>query len=482
MSVQISSNKHQDREPISSKQVLSISLAMAVTPTQVSESKFDVSVQTSDLVIVVNPLPLLSALQTLLEVTDIPFQRISQDDSSGVSAPSASSHVTPLDIKSKILVDVDNISTIFLIDRKKTPRGILGLTIDGISISMDTGNLEGSLNISSESIALKAGQICYHQPSPEYLSWELMHFKPTAKIEHASVVAHCLEETVSKSWTPMAFSPKQKVVRFDVEMSTGDASFNASPSTIASVSGVLSSLDTFMKWTEVDATTVEAEQLKEEQARKERDEHRSLHSRNVLVNIFKEIDIDGSGELNEDELQTVVTKLFNANHNIDLKRRINVAQMLTESELQRESTYLIRIMDPTRSDEVTFQELDNAFLRLANKIDDNNLEVLLGEGWGKQWHNESFLNYDSFLSGSSLRKLIYYDDIREYAAMHQVYRITGFEGIGNETSFPNPNMWHQGKGVEIFWEFYEKETGCLRDSLNGQNISVVQFKLVRSLW
>ena len=36
---------------------------MAVTPTQVSESKFDVSVQTSDLVIVLNPLPILSALQ-----------------------------------------------------------------------------------------------------------------------------------------------------------------------------------------------------------------------------------------------------------------------------------------------------------------------------------------------------------------------------------------------------------------------------------
>ena len=454
---------------------------MAVTPTQVSESKFDVSLQTSDLVIVLNPLPILSALQTLIEVTDIPLRSADQDNSPQ-SAPSASPNVTPLDIKSKILVDVNNISTLLLIDRKKTPRGILGLTVDGLSISMDTGNLEGNVNIASESVALKAGQISYHQPSPEYLSWELMPFKPTANIERASVVLHCQEETIPKSGTPMAFAPKQNVVHFDVEMSTGAASFNASPSTIASVSGVVSSLDAFMKWTEVDAATVEAEQLKEEQARKERLEHRSLHTRNILMDIFKEIDIDGSGQLNEEELQTVVTKLFNANHSIDLERRINVAQMLTELELQRESTYLIKIMDPTRSEEVTFQELDNAFLRLANKVDDNNLHSSLGEGWGKQWHNQSFVNTESFLSGSSLRKLIYYDDIREYAAMHQVYRITGFEGIGNETSFPNPNMWRQGKGVEIFWEFYERETGCSRDSLNGQNISIVQFKLVRSLW
>jgi hypothetical protein len=65
--------------------------------------------------------------------------------------------------------------------------------------------------------------------------------------------------------------------------------------------------------------------------------------------------------------------------------------------------------------------------------------------------------------------------------MHQVFRITGHDDIEKKSSFPPLSTWAEG-GIELFWEHYTSETGCSRNSLNGQDIKNVQQKLVRALW
>ena len=120
----------------------------------------------------------------------------------------------------------------------------------------------------------------------------------------------------------------------------------------------------------------------------------------------------------------------------------------------------------------------SAFFRLANGINDINLIPAIKDA--NDTYNESFRRSDSFLSGPTMRKLIYYDDLREYSSASEVYRITG--KAGSSSNFPTPSLWRQGQGIDLFWDLYEKETGCSRVSLNGQDISLVQRKLVRSLW
>ena len=59
-----------------------------------------------------------------------------------------------------------------------------------------------------------------------------------------------------------------------------------------------------------------------------------------------------------------------------------------------------------------------------------------------------------------------------------MYRITGSPPT---KTFPLPVHWWQGRGIQIFWDIYELETGCSRTSLNGNELLRVQRKLVRAL-
>ena len=74
--------------------------------------------------------------------------------------------------------------------------------------------------------------------------------------------------------------------------------------------------------------------------------------------------------------------------------------------------------------------------------------------------------------------ILYFKNLREYASMTGVGKITG---TSDSSKFPPPSLWRQGEGINLFWEVYEKETGCSQSSLNRQNIIAVQQKLVRVL-
>ena len=92
-----------------------------------------------------------------------------------------------------------------------------------------------------------------------------------------------------------------------------------------------------------------------------------------------------------------------------------------------------------------------------------------------------FDRIDSFLSAALMRTIVYFDDMREYASVAEVYRITGQAGLEQSSSFPAPSLWRKGEGIELFWDLYCAETGCSRNSLNGQSAVLVQRKLVRVL-
>lgn len=264
----------------------------------------------------------------------------------------------------------------------------------------------------------------------------------------------------------------------DIELGTGSFVLSTSPSTIVSIFGIASSLDPFLKWVSGDQKLRDEERARLEAKKKLDEEQHARFQRDVLRKIFLEIDVDGSGSLSEDELRRVVVMLLDK-YNTRGSGGGCIADQPTMEEIKRETDYLLTIMDQNRSNEITFQELDNAFFRLVNAIDDNNLIPTIRDDI--DCFNEHWTFIDSFLSGPSMRKLIYFDDLREFSSLSEVYRITGEGSLENTSYFPAPSLWRQGEGIELFWELYTSSTGCSRNSLNGQNIASVQRKLVRSL-
>lgn len=190
--------------------------------------------------------------------------------------------------------------------------------------------------------------------------------------------------------------------------------------------------------------------------------------------------------MQEDELEQIVHVLFADNSNLRHSRRFTLsarahgAQRLTMNELKRERDLLVSIVDSAGSNMVTYEEVDSLLFQLAHRIDDNNLTPKIGHTGVE--YLDKLEHSTSFLSAPTMRKLIYFDDLREYSAMHEVYRITGCAKLEHESVFPTPSLWHQGEGVELFWDSYTIETGCSRTSLHGQDIHDVQRKLVRILW
>ena len=50
--------------------------------------------------------------------------------------------------------------------------------------------------------------------------------------------------------------------------------------------------------------------------------------------------------------------------------------------------------------------------------------------------------------------IIYYEDMREYSSMVELYRLTGTR---NKKLFPPPSTWRQGAGIELFGSSMRKK-------------------------
>ena len=427
----------------SKKKALSLGLSIAVAPTSQQEQQFGITFETSGMAIVVNPLPLLSAINVLIELSAIPFQS-PEEGPSNQNKCNDDIAVTPLGT-ARMELCIEKTRLIFLIDRKKVPRGILALDIHGITTEFRSGGLTGELLISTEPIVLSAGQIAQSQMAQDAkIHCPLMPFQPIMNVDGASLSALFKENQTQRTST-MEQSGIESAVKLSIELKTEFFFFNASPSTIVGMFGVVSSLDPVMDFLQGEQKAREAEQVTLEHQQKLEAEKNFRVQRDVLKRIFMDIDADQSGELSEDELESVVLKLFEENTQKGVggeNQTLNVAERPTEKELKRERDHLLCVMDQNRTDELSFQEMDDAFFRLAYNIDDNHLVSEI-----KTSSHNQYQQSDEFLSGPKLRNLIYYDDLKEYSSMSEVYRITGHDGLENSSRFPAPSLWRSGKQV-----------------------------------
>jgi hypothetical protein len=107
------------------------------------------------------------------------------------------------------------------------------------------------------------------------------------------------------------------------------------------------------------------------------------------------------------------------------------------------------ILDPSKINDVSFEELDGLLFRVANEIDDVNLAPKIADGDDRSsiYLSRAFKDSDFFLSGPVLRQLVHFEDLREYASWHEVRRIVGDRDLVESLPFPAPNFWFEG-GIE----------------------------------
>lgn len=132
---------------------------------------------------------------------------------------------------------------------------------------------------------------------------------------------------------------------------------------------------------------------------------------------------------------------------------------------------------------LTIAQFDGYVYRVANSIDDINLaseSAAQHEDLSSEYVSRNLKDADYFLSNHSLSRLVHCEDLRDFASWHVVHRIVGIDMLEERLLFPSPNVWDE-EGISFFWTIYENETGCSKKDLNGQDIVLVQRKLVLAL-
>ena len=454
------------------KKALSLELKVDLEPSELMDAHYNLSLDSSNMSVVLNPLPILSALKTLLRISDIPLTDIGQSETNSQSLVINTENDIGIQQAEKKTgyyfsmpnitaeVNVECCSVIFLIDRMKLRRGVLDFNICELSIVFDMAAPLAKLVVSAEPFELCAGQ---HQQFGDEISWVLMPLKPIIMIEEARVLAYA-KEKVSK---------QKSTLNVSLDVNVGNFSLDAGPSTICGLSEAIQSLYPFLDCLTVDI--VEEEKQKQEEKKRQDEEQQLLlqEKRKALKEMYESVDRDGSGTLQDEELNAVIRLMLESEATCR-------SEQLTEHELEVQTAYFLSILDPARSNDISFQEFDGYLFRVANSIDDVNLAPSLTSLGEFKYLGRTFNHCDFFLSSHLLRRLVNYEDLREYASWHEVHRIIGDDNLVERLPFPPPNFWFEG-GILRFWEIYEEETGCAKHSLNGQSIELVQRKLVRAL-
>lgn len=455
------------------KDVVTLDCRTTLYPSQDPVQTFSLNLEFCNVALVLNPLPLLSSLNVLLALFGLPFRPVTETTRnlarkmSDVVEDTGETNYTS-HIRTDIQIRIKDVSFLFMIDRAQIYRGVLDFSISEVGINCRTDGLSGKLSVLPQTLELCAAQVSRHQPNLRdgILLWKLMPLKPILTIDGARIDVIAMPETEVNE-------PIMTRLQIDTKIGAESFAFNASPSAIVALIGIANS---FVVLRSNNSDTEEAVRAQLERRKSYEEERNLIQSRrDALYRIFNSIDADESGTLQRDELDQAVLALFedNTNHCSSEQRALS----LTTDELKRETDFLRSVIDPKSSNAANFEAIDSLFFRMANKIDDNNLipQSLPARNSGRLDYSTS----KEFLS--NLRSLVYFDDLREYAAMHEVYRITGCVLDNSTNNFPVPSLWRYGQGIDLFWDLYSRETGCTPVSLNGQSITSVQRKLVRCL-
>ena len=130
-----------------------------------------------------------------------------------------------------------------------------------------------------------------------------------------------------------------------------------------------------------------------------------------MLEVFESIDVDGSGSLQDTELAEVIRLMFEKT----TSGVINPQQKLTSLELETQHNYLLSILDPLSTNDISYQDLDDLLFRIANSIDDINLTPKMMNSEEVNTYR-TFNNADVFLSTPYLCNLVHFDNAHEYAS------------------------------------------------------------------
>ena len=455
---------HQSRQDGTHTQnVFDIDMSLFVAPTPEQDLHVSIDLSSSDVTLIVNPLPLRSAFQCLVDFFQLPYQDgtdLSLGEEIGANAELSLGEDTvakaerdnDTDMLSiSVSAEISRIFILFLVDAQEMSRGLLQLAVNSIHVKSTSLGVEGELLVSNEPFILSAAQVTRVHPNPKgnCFDWRLLPFKP--------IVAITGTEIAVRSEMQQADSLGPLQIDIDIKMGVKSTELNVSPSTTAALLGAAESLSAAL---ELQNNSNSEELSHEDKIMK--DEMRSIqYQREALLRTFRIAGVTAVGILDEDDIEKLI--------------RLNSNGQLTNKEIEREKDFICLLAGGS----LTLDKINTMLFRVTNGIDDSNFaSILQAAGIGC----DSLPQCASFSSELSLHNLVYFDDLREYSAMHEVYRITGETKLYSTSRFPAPVLWHRGQGVDLFWDFYCSECGCLRESLCGQEMKIVQQKLVRSLW
>eukprot|EP00804_Cyclotella_cryptica_P012787 CCRYP_010547-RA/>CCRYP_010547-RA protein AED:0.05 eAED:0.05 QI:183/0.85/0.81/1/0.76/0.63/22/985/2990 len=365
------------RQTTDSTNVLSLDINASLEPTKQMDPHYSLSFDSSFMSIVVNPLPLLSAIQTLMLLSDIPMHTL--------EAPEANEQIPYTeeekdDVAYQVRGEVTNLampnvtvefsieccSVIFLVDRLKLRRGIFDFNISRLTVSLNVTNTSARLVMAADPLEICAGQPQY---SDAKVVWSLLPLKPIIVIEGTRIVLFATEKDPKQKSNSSIQSSITNATSVSLEIGVAFVCLNASPSTIVALLEAAKSVKPFAAWLTVDS--VEKEKQISLERKKSTEEHqlRFEQRRKALLEVFESIDVDGSGSLQDTELAEVVRLMFEKT----TSGAINPQQKLTAFELETQHNYLLSILDPSSTNDISYQELDDLLFRIANSIDDINL-------------------------------------------------------------------------------------------------------------
>lgn len=167
---------------------LSIELNSSTEPASSRGTHYHLAIRSNNLSVVINPLPLLSAVQTLALIFYFPFQPIVNGDK---GEPPKMTGNNDAMAKFTAEINVQCCSAIFLIDRTKLRGGVLHFNVSDLSIEFKACFDGANLTLSAEPFELLVGQ---HQETCSGESWVVMPLKPIMLIEGTRLLESIREE------------------------------------------------------------------------------------------------------------------------------------------------------------------------------------------------------------------------------------------------------------------------------------------------
>jgi hypothetical protein len=367
-----------------------------------------------------------------------------------------------------------NFSVALLLDEKALDSGLIDINISKLMLLVDSFEETEEIKLRTGAITARGcrlGGSTANFPRLSAISVIYLPFKHAAEVGPISIVYSGYSRAENtRVILPVVSNAADSVdanfysaddvvgtVYVDIKSNIESVYINVTPSLNAVFTGCLAQL--LDKFKEDDAAAkAHADKLQQEleEAKTKTRILRTAHQKAVLLEIWNDIDTDNNKKLDQSEVKEVVQRLLKKT---SLKGGHKSLE-LTPKELERELNNFMLIVDVNGDQEISYEELENAMFSMTKKKDnDRNSD-----------------NSDS----NMMRGIVYFSNLKEFASSSVVHQITG-SAVTTAESFGNPYQWENKNGVKDFVEIYEQACGCTRDSLNGQDVDVVQSKLVRRL-